>query len=206
MSDGTVTLASVALAPGFADPVFDAQRTFRTVMAAMARPGRIEALASELAPPAPMTPALAALALTLADQDTPVWLDQPLAASPDIAAFLRFHAGAPIVADPAEAAFALVSDSRAMPPFDAFAQGSDAYPDRSATLLVQVERFAGPPLTLAGPGLEGTADFAASPLPADFAERLTANQAMFPRGVDLVLCTADRIMALPRSVRLVEAA
>ena len=206
MRDGPATLATVALAPGFADPVFDAQRTFRAVMAAMARPGRIVALASDLAPPAPMTPALAALALTLADQDTPVWLDAPLAAVPDVAAFLRFHAGAPIVADPAAAAFALVSDPRAMPPFEVFAQGSDAYPDRSATLLVQVERFTGASLTLAGPGIAGTTTFAASPLPADFAERLKANRAMFPRGVDLVLCAADRIAALPRSVRLVEAA
>ncbi|KAA5603590.1 phosphonate C-P lyase system protein PhnH [Blastochloris sulfoviridis] len=206
MTGGTVSLATVALAPGFADPVFDAQRAFRSVMAAMARPGRIEPLASELAPPAPMTPALAALALTLADQDTPLWLDAALMASPEVAEFLRFHAGAPIIADPAAAAFALVSDPRAMPLLDAFAQGSDAYPDRSATLLVQVERFSGASLMLAGPGIAGTATFAASPLPDDFVERLKANRAAFPRGVDLVLCTANEIAALPRSVRLVEAA
>ncbi|NJO54608.1 MAG: phosphonate C-P lyase system protein PhnH [Bacteroidales bacterium] len=196
----------MTLASGFADPVFDAQRAFRAVMAAMAWPGSVETLASELAPPAPMTPALAAVALTLIDHDTSVWLDAPLAVAPDVAAFLRFHTGAPIVADPAAAVFALIADPCAMPPFEAFAQGSDAYPDRSATLLVQVERFAGPPLTLAGPGIDGTVTFAASPLPDDFVERLKANRALFPRGVDLVLCTANEIAALPRSVRLVETA
>lgn len=196
----------MTLAPGFADPVFDAQRAFRAVMAALARPGTVEPLAGVARPPAPMTPELAALALTLIDHDTPVWLDAALAAAPDVGAFLRFHAGAPIVADPAAAAFALIAEPRAMPPLAAFAQGSDAYPDRSATLILQVAGFAGTPLALAGPGIRGTAAFAAAPLPADFAVQLSANRALFPRGVDVILCAPGEVAALPRSVRLMEAA
>ncbi|TXN62799.1 phosphonate C-P lyase system protein PhnH, partial [Methylobacterium sp. WL6] len=84
----------MALARGFADPVHDAQGTFRTLMDALARPGRIGRLASDLYPPAPLTPELAAVALALTDADTPVWLDAPLAANPAVAAFLRFHTGA----------------------------------------------------------------------------------------------------------------
>ena len=196
----------MTLAPGFADPVFDAQRAFRAVMAALARPGTVAPLAGVARPPAPMTPELAALALTLIDHDTLVWLDAALAAAPDVGAFLRFHAGAPIVADPAAAAFALIAEPRAMPPFAAFAQGSDAYPDRSATLILQVAGFAGTPLALAGPGIRGTTAFAASPLPADFAAQLSANRALFPRGVDVMLCAPGEVAALPRSVRLMEAA
>ncbi|ALK09066.1 phosphonate C-P lyase system protein PhnH [Blastochloris viridis] len=193
----------MTVASGFAEPVFDAQRAFRAVMAAFARPGFGHAVPADLAPPPPMTPALATVALTLLDHDTPVWLDPPLAAAPDVAAFLRFHAGAPIVCDPAAAAFALIADPVAMPPFAAFAQGSDVYPDRSATLVLQVACFAGATLALAGPGIKDTARFAASPLPADFAQRIKANRAAFPRGVDVVLCTATEVAALPRSVRLV---
>jgi alpha-D-ribose 1-methylphosphonate 5-triphosphate synthase subunit PhnH len=196
----------MTLTPGFADPVFDAQRAFRAVMAAVARPGLARPLASDLEPPAPMTPELAALALTLLDQETPVWLDAPLAAAPDVAAFLRFHAGVPIVTDPALAAFALIADPLAMPPFNAFAQGTDAYPDRSATLVGQVGSFTGPPLTLVGPGIAGAVNFAASPLSADFRAQLAANRALFPRGVDVILCAPGEVVALPRSVRLMEAA
>jgi alpha-D-ribose 1-methylphosphonate 5-triphosphate synthase subunit PhnH len=195
----------MTLTPGFTDAVFDAQRAFRAVMAALARPGTVEALASDLKPPAPLTPALAAVALTLTDHDTPVWLDARLAAAPDVAAFLRFHAGAPIVAEPAAAAFALITDPLAMPPLGAFAQGTDAYPDRSATLIIRVERFSGTALTLSGPGIKGSTAFAASPLPFDFVEQIAANRALFPRGVDLVLCAPQQVAALPRSVRLKEA-
>ncbi len=52
------------LAPGFADPVHDAQATFRAVMDALARPGLPRPLTPGLTPPAPLTPELAAVALT----------------------------------------------------------------------------------------------------------------------------------------------
>ena len=68
MPDGTI-------APGFADPVFDSQATFRAALDALARPGRVAALPPVLTPPAPLNPATAALCLTLADLDTPLWLD-----------------------------------------------------------------------------------------------------------------------------------
>ena len=98
------------LLPGFADPVLDAQRVFRGVMEALARPGSLQPLADLPEVPAPLTPELAAIALALADADAPLWLDAPLAGAPAVAEFLRFHTGAPIVKDPAEAAFALVAD------------------------------------------------------------------------------------------------
>ena len=91
-----------------------------------------------------------------------------------------------------------------MPDFQQFAQGSEEYPDRSTTIIVQVERFAGPALTLQGPGIKTTSAFAAEPLPAGFTQRLHDNREMFPRGIDLVFVAGERIAALPRSVRVVE--
>jgi len=42
----------------------------------------------------------------------------------------------------------------------------------------------------------------ASPLPLDIGDRLVANRRLFPRGVDLILATANEVAALPRSVRV----
>jgi alpha-D-ribose 1-methylphosphonate 5-triphosphate synthase subunit PhnH len=193
------------LAPAFAEPVLASQKVFRAVMNATARPGEVVRLPETVASPPPLAPAAGALALTLLDFETPVWLDRPLAEEAEVAAWLRFHTGAPLVAEPERSAFAFIADPARVPDFANFALGSADYPDRSTTLVLQVERFgAGEPFSLAGPGIAGTRSFAAEPLPGDFFARLRANRGLFPRGVDLLLVSADAIAALPRSVRLKE--
>ena len=126
-----------ALAPGFADPPLAAQACFRRLLEAMARPGTVVTLDPPPAPP-PLAPAAGAVALTLCDADTPVWLDAALAV-PAVLDWLRFHAGCRIVAAPEEAAFAFAADPAV--PFDRFQVGSDEYPDRSATVVLQIDAF-----------------------------------------------------------------
>ena len=194
------------LEPAFGDPVRQSQSVFRLAMEAMASPGRIVTLRSGLAPPAPLNGPAAALLLTLCDYQTPVWLDRALAESTDVATFLRFHTGAGLVGAPSAATFAAIADAMAMLPLSAFAQGTPAYPDRSTTLIVQVETFADDGWRLEGPGILGSTCLRASPLPADFVDRLRANRAAFPCGIDIFLTSANAIAALPRSVRVTEAA
>lgn len=194
-----------ALQGGFADPVFESQSVFRGVLAALSRPGRAVACVASVTAPAPLMPAVAAVVATLADNTSPVWLDAALSegAAP---AWVGFHTGAPIVPDPEAAAFALIGDPLAMPDLSTFALGTAEYPDRSATLIVQVESLeGGGRLVLKGPGIEDRAHVAPHPLPAGFVARMRANRALFPRGVDLILVAGDRILGLPRSTR-VEAA
>ena len=204
---------TLAIEGGFADRVLDGQRVFRAVMDALANPGTLRPLGPLPRPPAPLSGELAALALTLCDHDSPVWLDRTLAAAPVVAEWLRFHTGAPIVADPAAAMFALVADPAAMPRLDAFAMGSDEYPDRSTTIIVAVEGLeGGSPLTLRGPGIEhaiaiaphvqGT-EFHISG--TEFHAQWTENHAKFPRGVDLILVAGGRVAGLPRTTRIGEA-
>ena len=196
---------SAALAPGFADPVFDAQSAFRAVLSALSRPGIPAPLATALAPPAPLTPELAALALALADPDAPLWLDASLAANPGVAAYLRFHTGAPIVSDPAEAAFALVADPLQAPNFGKLALGTHLYPDRSTTLVLAVASFdGGSPMRLRGPGILGDITVAAAPRLDGFTDELRANATTFPRGVDCVLVCPGAVVGIPRSSRIVE--
>jgi alpha-D-ribose 1-methylphosphonate 5-triphosphate synthase subunit PhnH len=198
---------SAALAPGFAAPVTDAQAVFRAALDALARPGRPVPLpAAGLVPPAPLTPELAALALALADADAPLWLDAKLAGSAAITGYLRFHTGARLVADPEEAAFALISDAAATPAFDTFAQGTDQYPDRSTTLILAIDGFAASGITLEGPGIQGTVAFGAHPVPADIVAHLAANRTLFPCGIDLLLAGSGQVLGIPRSSSPVEPA
>lgn len=187
----------------WSDPVLSAQATFRAIMNAMARPGSIQALSAVVSAPAPLSPGAAAVALTLFDHDTPVWLDPSLAAV-GVSAWLRFHTGAPIVVDRMRAAFALIGDGTAMPPFTEFRQGTLDYPDRSATLVVQVASLQrGPEITMSGPGIRGRISLRVDPVPHDLRERLVANRSLFPRGVDLILVARDAVAAIPRSMRIV---
>ncbi|WP_428522059.1 phosphonate C-P lyase system protein PhnH [Roseibium sp.] len=193
--------ATAALAAGFADPVHDAQGCFRTIMNAMARPGTLQVLGqTHLTPPAPLTPAAAAIALTLFDYDTPVWLDKQLAQSESVKAFLRFHTGAPIVSEPVEAAFALIADPANMLPLASFNQGSAEYPDTSTTLILTGQNLNNTDgVVLEGPGIKDTQTFETGPVPQVFWDQVISNNAQFPRGVDLIFAGKDTIAALPRS-------
>lgn len=193
-------MSGAALAAGFTDPARDSQRAFRALMQALAEPGKIEKLETGLKPPAPLTPELAALALTLLDFETTVWLDGPLAAVPAVADFLRFHTSTRLVAARDGAQFALISDAAGMPELSDFAQGEPDFPDRSTTLMVSVAGFSHGPLLLSGPGLKTPRPFGAEGLPDDFADRMAANRSVFPLGVDLVLAAPGAIIGLPRSV------
>ena len=198
-------MTTVAELPaGFADKVLSAQSTFRSVMEAMARPGSVQRIASAAGTPVGMMRGTAAIALTLFDHDTPVWLDGRMSATADVAKWLKFHISAPVVADSSIASFALVGDPESLPALDRFAFGSNEYPDRSTTLILQVESLAdGAIVELQGPGIDGSAGLRASLQPRDLFERLAINATLFPRGIDVVLVHDDSIVAIPRTTRLV---
>ena len=191
------------LPAGFADKVLSAQSTFRSVMDAMARPGSVQQITSVTGAPDAMMRGTAAIALTLFDHDTPLWLDPRMSETADVGKWLRFHAGAPVVSDSTVCSFALIGDARALPALDRFAFGSNEYPDRSATLILQVESLTqGTTFELRGPGIDGRAVLRAALQPADLFERLAINAALFPRGIDVVLVAGDAIVAIPRTTRL----
>ena len=184
---------------GFADPVQDSQRCFRGVLEAMSRPGRIFALPPLAEPPAPLHGATASVLLTLADADTPVWLDH--AAPLD---WLRFHCGCQVVAEAVSARFVVASG--AMPALASLALGTEEEPHLAATVLVQVASLrAGEGWRLTGPGIEHEHRLSVQGLPADFLVQWSANRARFPQGVDIVLCAGDSLACLPRTVAIEEA-
>jgi len=191
------------LGPGFADPVHDAQAAFRVVLDAMAHPGRIVDLARPLAgpPPHPLGVAATAVALSLCDRDTPVWLDEAARAA---AGYIAFHCGSPVVEAPGEASFAFVTAPENLPPLEQFALGTDEYPERSTTLVIEAAGLAaGRGVQLEGPGIRGAARLDTVGLPARFWAERAALAVLFPRGVDVIFVSGAKLAALPRSTRVI---
>lgn len=188
---------------GFQTPVFETQSVFRSIMNAMAQPGTIAALASAPKPPAPLSPVVAAVALTLCDHDTPIWLDPALHGCEAVMAWLGFHCGAPLAHTPGEAHFAFAADTASLIAIDNFAAGSQDYPDRSTTLILQVESLeGGEGLHLEGPGIETSARLAPRPMPRHIVEQWRQNNERFPRGIDLILAGPDALACLSRTTRI----
>ena len=88
-------MQTIVTQAGFAAPPQDSQATFRAMLAAIAEPGRIQAVEIVLDAPAPLGRALASACLTLLDFETPVWLAPGIGkAAGD---WIAFHTGAPLV-------------------------------------------------------------------------------------------------------------
>jgi alpha-D-ribose 1-methylphosphonate 5-triphosphate synthase subunit PhnH len=187
------------IAPGLADPPHDSQRLFRAVLEGFSHPGRIVALPQPPDGAGPLSAAATAFVLTLVDRDTPLWL-APQFDVPAVRDFVRFHTGAALVAREAEALFALLTPDRG-PLLDGFAIGSDPYPDRSATLIVEVPSLSdGPERLVRGPGIQDRATTRIDGLPSSFWSEWKANHALFPCGVDIVFTAGTELLALPRSI------
>lgn len=182
-----------ALTGGFADAPVDAARAFRAALQAMARPGTIHEVEGA-APPAPLSVAAGALVLTLCDPDTGLYLagDRDNTAVRD---WVTFHTGAPLV--DADCCSFAIGTWEALQPLSRFRIGTPEYPDRSATLIVEMEGLQATGARLSGPGIR---DGACMSLPAHAA--FQANAARFPLGWDAYLCVGSRLAALPRSTKV----
>ncbi len=205
----------------FDDAIASAQKTFRTVLAAMANPGHIFSLS-----PVPTLPVwlkgsdatscaqsqgrlagFIALARALCDGDTALWLDESLR-SPALCQYLRFHCAAPLLDShcPGESNFAFIASPQNMPRLSVFQQNSLPQEKHNTTVLIAcaLEHTAAhscqdtPSLPLAGTDNDQ--------LPLWFWEDFQHNHHAYPTGVDCIFVDAHAdgvyIMALPRSVRI----
>lgn len=189
---------TVGMEAGFANPVHDAQACFRAVLDAMAHPGRIAHVTGVLAP-APLGAAAGAVLLSLVDHETSLWLD---ADAMPARRWIEFHCGAGVVTEPDGCAFAM---GLALPDLTRLPVGTHELPETSATVICQVAAFGtGARFRLSGPGLREPAALTVNGLPRDFVTIWRRNHALFPRGIDLILCAGDQLTALPRTVAIEE--
>lgn len=193
---------NIAITPGFGDPVHEAQRTFRALLKALALPGQIQHLTGLEDAPSELGPQGAAILLTLADYETPIWLS-PLANTESVRAFLGFHSGAPLTLDPGKATFVFCAYPQEIPALEILHLGDEDYPDRGATVVMRTGNF-NKTYGLKGPGIQTKTDFGAEGLDEDFWTLARENHALFPRGVDFLFAGPGRIAGLPRSTRIEE--
>lgn len=182
-----------ALTGGFADAPVAAAVAFRAVLDAMSRPGTIVTLEGAV-PPAPLSVAAGVVLLTLADGTTPVHLagDCDTGALRD---WITFHTGAPLVT--AEAAVFAVGTWEALHPLGRYSIGTSEYPDRAATLIVEMPELAATGMRLRGPGIKDSA-LLSLPEVLSFA----TNRALYPLGLDFILTSGAQAAGLPRSTEV----
>lgn len=198
----SVATAAGTLRPAFESPVFDSQATFRAVLEAMSKPGTLQTAPALVAPPPPLDPATVAVGLSLFDFETSVWLGEHVRTS-EAVDYLRFHTGCPIVAEPGAATFALFTVPGDVIGLAALDLGSDEFPDRSTTAIIQVNAIDDSTgVTLRGPGISGVRQLDIADMPGTFWHARREIEALFPRGVDLIFATGRTLAALPRSTRL----
>lgn len=182
-----------ALTGGFADAPVQSARAFRVMLDVLAHPGKIAHIGGAI-PPAPVSVAAGTALMVLADPTTPVHL-AGACDSPQMRDWLRFHIGAPLVA--AENAAIALGHWDDLDPVDRFAPGLPDYPDRSATLIVEMGALVATGARLTGPGIKDTAFLNLPDL-----HIFQSNHMRFPLGFDCFLTCGTRIAGLPRSTKV----
>lgn len=190
------------LQAGFANPVNDAQAVFRTVLKALSEPARLYRLPTQpAAVPEPLYPACWAVALTLLDRDTRVYLS-PALNTESIRQNLQFHCACELLENPQSADFVLTTEDQT-PDLSELKAGTDAYPDQSCTLLIQSRSLTqGQRWQARGPGIRGQQILCSSSLTAQRVEQHQAWQRLFPLGVDVLLLNDNDLLGLPRTTKL----
>lgn len=189
--------------PAFTHAVQNSQEVFRCALTAISFPAQPQTCPVMLTNPCPQfSPALAALALSLCNGESIVWLS-PAINTDDNKAWLRFHGGIHFTDSAKEADFLFVATPQEMPPLSLLNKGNVRYPDRSATLCLGGVSFekSEQKLTAQGPGIQGTHIWHCSLSPQFIAERQENNQ-QYPLGIDMFVCDASRIAGLPRTTTL----
>ena len=191
----------MTLETAFTLPVQDAQHSFRRLLKAMSEPGVIVALHQLKHGWQPLNVATTSVLLTLADNDTPVWLSNALH-NDIVSQSLRFHTNAPLVEQPQQATFAVSSDTISSEQLNALCEGSAVAPETSATLIVQVSSLSGGRmLRLTGAGI-AEERMIAPQLPSCILHELTERPHPFPLGIDLILTCGERLLAIPRTTHV----
>ncbi|MEX8518646.1 MAG: phosphonate C-P lyase system protein PhnH [Leptothrix sp. (in: b-proteobacteria)] len=194
-----------------------------SVLDALIRPGSVQILpAAALAGPdrpVALAPATTAVLLTLLAESCMLWL-VPRLMQPTLQDWLQRRTGAQLQSEPAQADCALALAAEAEPSlWHDLSDRSDRAQSlrRGATLIIEVPGLLADPapprlepgdmdlaphLSLRGPGIADVQHLSVAGLSRHFWRTRIACETDRPRGVDLILCCGNRIVAIPHSVRV----
>ncbi|MBN3254956.1 phosphonate C-P lyase system protein PhnH [Pectobacterium brasiliense] len=187
---------------GFAHPVFGTQLCFRKIVKAMSEPGSLVTVPN-VSGLESMSSATAATLLTLTSHTTPLFID-PKIGNPLLLRTLCLHTNVPIATRLDEADFVLLSGNRFSYDLMALSCGSEAEPEKSTTVIVEVEGMHdGPCLKLTGPGIK-THRIISPRLPGGVRDYLCNRPHAFPTGLDFLFTSGKKLFAIPRSTHVEE--
>ena len=172
----------------------DSQNTFRSILYAMSHPGVIR-IVPEIIDATPFGNACSAILFTLVDSDTTVALLPPDKSKVE---WLRDRLEV-LVSIAREVEFCITDYKDWEWDIDDIWTGTDEAPETGMTLIVEVSSLTdGPPLIISGPGIKNKSR--CSPLlSSGFLSFWEYNQRLYPCGVDLIICSKDSFLCLPRT-------
>jgi len=192
------------------DHVHDAQGHYRALLEALARPGTVRPLSHPaIGKPRELALSAACLALALLNRDVSFAL---LGYGEAAESYLRVNTGSfPARAEDADFVFLRGEADGAAAALETAKEGEPAYPEQSATFVVQLEAMGLEPmdgatgLELSGPGAPGARQLWLQGANADFFAALSRKNAEFPLGVDVFFVSegpqGGLVAGLPRSTR-----
>jgi alpha-D-ribose 1-methylphosphonate 5-triphosphate synthase subunit PhnH len=184
-------------------PALQAQRDFRVLLDAMANPGRILQLQDSTPQVPSLEPATTSICLALADLESPLWFSPEQNLNTKLRDYFAFHTGSPIILDPVQATFAVITHFESMPPLNCFSLGTAESPENSTTVILQVSELSqSQGVRLTGPGIESARFLNIPECPEMFWQQRQDLRHVFPQGVDIVFTCGDRLAALPRSTKV----
>jgi alpha-D-ribose 1-methylphosphonate 5-triphosphate synthase subunit PhnH len=197
--------------PVLFDEVLAAQRTFRMLIEALARPGTICALPDRIPDaPADVNPHAALVAFTLLDQEVKFAAAGPQAET--LAAYISRRTGARR-SPPEEASFLFGHGDDSETPLGRLPRGSPEFPELGGTAVLTVGRVSEraergdggrtDALVLSGPGVVAAATVYIRGLAPAVVDAFRRQNREYPQGIDAFLVGRDgRLVGLPRTARI----
>lgn len=211
-------MSTLRLLPAFEESVDESQQVFRTVLKCMSEPGTIRTIQprpesdetqheklnqanSNNTESVPIFPSLWAIAQALLDSDASVFIGTQLL-SQALVQSLGFYTDATVTAEREGADFALMTLAD-WTSSSGFSIGTWEQPQQSCTMIIQVPELSNAQqLLLSGPGIKESCWISIAGLSTEQQVMLQSNHALYPRGLDFIFCSHERIMCIPRSTQI----
>ena len=177
--------------------VFDGQKVFRSILDAMAMPGKIVDIHNEADKMWGTYKGFLAIAMTLIDNQVSFNVCRDKELEEEIQTLTLSNIESTEKAD-----FIFVTHKEEIPRiFEEAKSGTLSDPHKGATLIVKVEDIFDHQISIQGPGVEGIKVMDVPLMVTEILKKRDAMEYEYPRGIDLIFMTpTSRVFCLPRLI------